>query len=126
MKHIESHIQQVCVKWARLQFPQCRDLLFAVPNGAHLSQLQAKILKGEGMTSGVADMLLLHPSSDGHFSGLAIEFKTAKGRQSDRQRAWQEALEATGTYFYAVVHSFDEFRDLLENYFDYGTEEQKR
>lgn len=116
MRHIESHLQQVCVKWARLQFPVCRELLFSVPNGAHLSMMQAKILKGEGMTSGVADMLLLHPSADGQFCGLAIEFKTSKGRQSERQKAWQTALEDAGCYFYAVVRSFDEFRELINNY----------
>ena len=116
MRHIESHLQQVCLKWARLQFPVCRRLLFSVPNGAHLSQMQAKILKGEGMTAGVADMLFLHPSSDGTYAGLAIEFKTAKGRQSDLQKEWQVALEEVGCYFYAVVRSFDDFRKLLDNY----------
>ena len=116
MRHIESHLQQVCLKWARMQFPVCRELLFSVPNGAHLSLMQAKILKGEGMTSGVADMLLLHPSADGMYCGLAIEFKAGRGRQSERQRAWQKALEDVGCYRYAVVRTFDEFRELINNY----------
>lgn len=66
--------------------------MFSVPNGAHLSAIQAKILKGEGMTAGVADVLFLHPSADGAYAGLAIEFKTAKGRQSESAefRAWLE------------------------------------
>ena len=59
MRHIESHIQKVCLRWARLQFPVCQKLMFSVPNGAHLSMVQARILKAEGMTAGVADMLLL-------------------------------------------------------------------
>ena len=116
MRHIESNLQSACLKWARMQFPVCRELLFAVPNGAHLSMVQAKILKGEGMTSGVADMLLWYPSSDGMYCGLAIEFKTEKGRQSERQRKWQEALEATGCYRYEVVRSFEEFRNLINEY----------
>lgn len=116
MRHLESHLQQVCLRWARLQFPVCRELLFSVPNGAHLSMMQAKILKAEGMTSGVADMLFLHPSADGQFCALAVEFKTAKGRQSDRQKAWQEALEEQGCYYYAVVRSFEDFRELINNY----------
>lgn len=116
MRHIESHIQQVCLRWARLQFPVCRELLFSVPNGAHLSAIQAKILKAEGMTAGVADMLLLHPSADGRYAALAIEFKTAQGRQSARQKEWQAAFEMPRCYLYAVVRSYEQFRDLINNY----------
>ena len=116
MRHIESHLQQVCVKWARLQFPVCRELLFSVPNGAHLSKIQANILKGEGMKAGVADLLFLHPSADGRYCGLAIEFKWGKNRQSEAQKAWQKALESLGCYRYAVVYSFDEFKELINNY----------
>lgn len=116
MRHIESHIQQVCLRWARLQYPVCRELLFSVPNGAHLSAIQAKILKAEGMTAGVADMLLLHPSADGRWAALAIEFKTAKGRQSARQKEWQAAFEMPRCYLYEVVRSFEQFRDLINNY----------
>lgn len=116
MRHIESHIQQVCLRWARMQFPVCRELMFSVPNGAHLSMVQAKILKAEGMTAGVADMLLLHPSADGRWAALAIEFKTAKGKQSTYQKAWQTELEKPGCYRYEVVRSFEQFRDLINNY----------
>lgn len=116
MRHIESHLQQACVKWARMQFPVCRELLFSVPNGAHLSQIQARVLKGEGMTAGVADMLLLHPSADGAYAGLAIEFKAGKNTQSALQKTWQAALESSGCYFYAVVRSFDDFKQLIDNY----------
>lgn len=116
MRHLESHLQQACVRWARLQHPACRLLLFSVPNGAHLSQVQARILKGEGMTAGVADVLLLHPSADGRWCGLAIEFKTARGRQSALQKEWQGALEGTGCFRYEIVRSFEEFRTLIDNY----------
>lgn len=90
--------------------------MFSVPNGAHLSMVQARILKAEGMTAGVADMLLLHPSADGRYAALAIEFKTAKGRQSEFQRRWQMALESVGCYRYEVVRSFEQFRELIDNY----------
>ena len=90
--------------------------MFSVPNGAHLSMVQARILKAEGMTAGVADMLLLHPSADGRWAALAIEFKTAKGKQSPLQKAWQTELEKPGCYRYEVVRSFEQFRDLINNY----------
>ena len=61
-RHIESQIQQSCVKWFRLQFPEIGLLLFAVPNGGARNKREAGILKGEGVTAGVADMILI-PSS---------------------------------------------------------------
>ena len=116
MKHLESKLQQACLKWARFQYPECRKLLFSVPNGAHLSQVQARILKAEGMTAGVPDMILWHPSADRRHYGLAIEFKTEKGRQSEYQKAFQKALEGTGCYRYEVVRDFEQFRKLLTDY----------
>lgn len=51
-RHIESQIQQSCVKWFRLQFPEIGLLLFAVPNGGARNKREAGILKGEGVTAG--------------------------------------------------------------------------
>ena len=70
-RHIESQIQQSCVKWFRLQFPEIGLLLFAVPNGGARNKREAGILKGEGVTAGVADMILLKPS--GGFASLCIQ-----------------------------------------------------
>ena len=116
MRHIESTLQAACVRWARLQFPQCRRLLFAVPNGYRTSPSQARIAKAEGLVAGVADVLLLYPSADGSCAGLCIEFKTAKGRQSENQKAWQRAVESTGRYRYVLVRSFEQFKQLLTGY----------
>lgn len=113
MRHNESNLQSVCVRWARLQFPQCRLLLFAVPNGYKTSPSQARIAKAEGLVAGVADLLLLHPSADGKYVGLCIEFKWGKGKQRESQKAWQLAVESTGLYRYVVVRSFAQFQQLL-------------
>ena len=61
MRHEESHLQQACVRWFRLQYPQHAQLLIAVPNGVRTSATQGRILKAEGMLAGVADLLLLLP-----------------------------------------------------------------
>lgn len=116
MRHLESRLQQACVRWARLQYPACRKLLFSVPNGVHTSATQAQIAYAEGMVAGVADLILLHPSADRHYAALCIEMKTAKGRQSDYQKAWQKAVEETQAYRYEVVRSFEEFKTLIGNY----------
>lgn len=79
MRHIESQIQQNCVTWFRLQYPKIGRLLFAVPNGGARNAREAAIMKGEGVTAGVADLILLYPS--GGFHSLCIEFKTPQQKQ---------------------------------------------
>ena len=54
--------------------------------------------------------------ADGRWAALAIEFKTTKGKQSPLQKAWQTELEKPGCYRYEVVRSFEQFRDLINNY----------
>lgn len=114
MRHLESNIQRACVKWFRLQYPKLALLLFAVPNGGVRSSIEAAIMKGEGVTAGVADVLLLFPSAS--FHGLCIEFKTPKGRQQPSQIIWQRNVEWAG-YQYAIVRSFEQFQECIRKYF---------
>lgn len=113
MRHIESKIQQQCVAWFRLQYPQYASLLFAVPNGGWRFKREAAIMKSEGVLPGVADMLLLKANSTHH--GLCIEFKTLKGRQQETQKAFQQNVEASG-YRYALARSLDDFISLINGY----------
>ena len=104
MRDSEHHLQTACVGWFRIQYPHLATLLFAVPNGGARNEITGARLKDEGVTAGVADLLLLVPNGTHH--GLAIEMKTRTGRQSESQRMWQAAVEAQG-YRYEVV------RDVL-------------
>lgn len=114
MRHIESNIQKNCVAWFRLQYPHIARLLFAVPNGGARNKIEAGIMKGEGVTAGVADILLLYPSPP--FHALCIEFKSPKGRQQASQKEWQRLVEEHG-YKYAICRSFDDFRETIRGYF---------
>ena len=58
-KSEEHNIQASCVKWFRNQYPQLRNILFAVPNAARRSARNGAYMKEEGMLSGVADLILL-------------------------------------------------------------------
>lgn len=113
MRHHESNIQAACVRYFAYAYPQYRGLLFAVPNGGKRGAVTARIMKAEGVVSGVANLLLLVPNATHH--ALAIEMKTDKGRQSDAQKAWQQAVEAQG-YRYEVVRSLTECIDLFTDY----------
>lgn len=111
----ESRIQQACVRWFRYQYPQYARLLFAVPNGGARSATTAAILKGEGVVSGVADLLLLVPNSEYH--GLCIEMKTRTGRQSDSQKEWEKAVTAQG-YKYILCRNVDAFIEDVRGFLD--------
>jgi hypothetical protein len=113
MKYEESKIQQACKMWFDMQYREYEKLLIAIPNGGQRSAITASILKAEGVVSGVSDLFLFIPK--GIYFGLAIEVKTAKGKQSANQKAWQIEVEKHG-YRYEIVHSIDEFMELIKNY----------
>ena len=113
MLHIESITQRSCKRWFNIQYPRFAPLLFAVPNGGRRGKIEARIMKAEGVVSGVADMILLVPR--GGFASLCIEFKSDKGRQSTMQKAWQQAAEEAGNK-YIVVRSIEEFIDAVNEY----------
>lgn len=114
-RHEESQMQQSCVRWFRMQFPDIALLLFAVPNGGARNKREAGILKGEGVTAGVADIILLKPS--GGFASLCVEFKTEdKGsNQRETQKRWQEVAETAGNK-YVICRSFDDFYREVRSY----------
>ena len=111
--HKESRMQQACVQWFRMQYPELAINLFAVPNGVATSATQGRILKAEGMVAGVADLILMYPNADHH--GLCIEMKTKEGTQRPTQKAWQQAVERYG-YRYVVVRDIDTFISTIQNY----------
>lgn len=113
-RHIESHLQRTCVGWFRLQYPAIGKLLFAVPNGGARSKVEAAIMKAEGVTAEVSDLLLL-VARDG-FNGLCIEMKTQakSSKQFESQKAWQELVEAQG-YKYIVCKTMEEFISEMKN-----------
>ena len=115
MHHIESKIQIACVRWFRYQYPQYALNIFSVPNGGARNAREAGILKAEGATAGVSDLLLLVPR--GGYHGLAIEMKTEEksSKQSTAQKAWQKAVEEQG-YKYQVCRGFDDFMELTNGY----------
>lgn len=75
-------MQRMCVGWFRLQYPAVGKLLFAVPNGGARSRTEAAIMKAEGVTAGVTDLILLLGREG--FNALCIEMKTTDRRGAVR------------------------------------------
>ena len=87
---LESKLQQRCVAWFRAQSPDDAPLLVAVPNAARRNVRTGAIMKREGLTAGVADLILLE--ARGQYGALCIEMKTTDraSRQRKSQKEWQE------------------------------------
>lgn len=99
--------------WFRLQYRHLAKVIFAVPNGGHRNAREAAIMKAEGVTPGVADVILL--VARGGYNSLCIEFKTERGRQTNLQKEWQEAVERQGNK-YVICRSFMEFVKTVDEY----------
>ena len=115
--HEESLLQRACVAWFRAQYPEHALMLFAVPNGGGRSRIEAGIMKAEGVTAGVSDLILLE--ARGGYGSLCIEMKTTEksSRQRASQKRWQAAAEKAGN-LYEVVRTEDEFKDLVTEYME--------
>lgn len=114
-RHLESSIQQQCVAWFRLQHRSLAKLLFAVPNGGARRLREAQIMKAEGVTAGVSDLILL--VARGGYNALCIEMKreSSSSRLSPAQKEWQQLAKAAGNKC-VVCRSLDDFQREITTY----------
>lgn len=112
-RNLEHGLQSRCVRWFRLQFPNRRHNLFAVPNGGYRTKTTAALLKDEGQLSGVADLILL--VRKGTCGALLLEAKVKGNYQSSNQKLWQKMIEADG-YEYRIFHTIEEFASIVTEY----------
>ena len=111
----EGKIQSLCVAWFWNEYPECRGLLFHIPNeGNRESKTDGAYRKALGLVAGVSDLMLL--VARGSYHGLCIEMKTEVGRQSDVQKEWQLKVEKQG-YKYILVRSLEAFQTEIRKYF---------
>lgn len=87
-------------------FPKLPDkLLFAVPNGGSRNVVEGVNLKKQGVTRGVADVILLIPRKG--YASLCLEFKAKKGKQSDEQKEFQRQAENCKNKYIIVRSAMD-------------------
>lgn len=101
----EYAIQEACVTWFRLQYPEY--LMYSVPMEA--TWRNKYYFEGLGSMAGVSDTIVMLP---GHI--LFVEFKSRKGRQSPDQKIFQEKVELLG-FEYFIIKSVEDFQRLVEN-----------
>ena len=102
----EAQIQAACVTWLWNTHPLTRGLFFAVNNNSE-HVVWAMNRKAVGLVAGVADTIFLWAGE-----AYLIEFKTPTGRQSAKQKEWQNKVVAAGFWYY-IIRSLEEFQDLI-------------
>jgi hypothetical protein len=113
MKNQESKLQQACVTWFRLQYPN--KIIFAIPNGGNRNVITATILKREGVLKGIPDLFIAEPNNN--YSGLFIEMKHGKNKPSKEQIDIMDKLRERG-YKVELCYSFDTFVEMVKKYLD--------
>ena len=110
MKKSESKIQQEIVMWFNNNYclkshnPRCS--IFSVPNeGKNVKEQMYK--RTLGMKSGVSDLIVLQPNRC-----IFVEVKTQIGRQSDKQKDFQNLVENLG-FEYWIIRSLEEFKQKI-------------
>lgn len=111
MRHLESKIQTMCVRYFRIKYPKL--LIYAIGNGGKRNVIEASIMKGEGVTAGVADLQVLVPNNEYH--ALFIEMKTEKTKQSLHQIEFELYCNKMG-YKYVICRSVDSFMKEVKEY----------
>ncbi len=118
MIHHESQHQRAVVEWASMASHhhisgKIGDYLIAIPNGGRRGEVEAAILKAEGVKAGVSDLFLAIPM--GAFHGLWIEMKIKPNKVTDSQVAWITRMASVG-YAAIVCWSCDEAREAIISY----------
>ena len=112
-KHPEAVQQRLFVARVRLD-ARTRDVLFcAVPNGGKRGAREAALLKAEGVSAGVPDLMVFEPRSV--YAGLALEFKIKGNGPTPAQLGWHRAL-AQRCWCVRIVYSAQEAWDTLTTY----------
>lgn len=112
--------QATLVNWFGRSYPEFKNRLFAIPNGAHLAggakqrAQQMSKLKAEGLAPGVPDMLL--PVARHGYHGLFIEMKRAKGSSTPKeQKDWKQFLTEQG-YKAVICKGHKEAQGVITRY----------
>lgn len=115
--YLEDRLQMACKYWFDCQYPQYRLLLHHSPNEGLLMKhdRDGAKRKAMGMRPGFPDFIFLLPNRQHPY--LALELKSEKGRQSDHQKEYQQAVEQAGGK-YVIVRSLDEFIGQINAYMD--------
>jgi hypothetical protein len=112
MNRPEENIQQQIVMWFRntycLKHHKTRMCIFSVPNEASYKNKKFRLT---GTLSGVSDLIVVIPNKT-----LYIELKTATGKQSPKQKEFEETIKGLNQDYH-LARSLDDFKKIISKYF---------
>ena len=114
-KMSEAQEQSTVIEWAlynQNRYPELK-LLHHIPNGGRRDARTGAMMKRQGVKAGVPDLHL--PVSRGKYHSLYIEMKTDKGRPTETQKEWLDALNAEGNMA-VICHSAEEAIAVIKLY----------
>ena len=114
----EYNEQVLVIAWSNTQlhrYPQLKWLHSSL-NGVRLSFGLARKAKNSGLKKGIADLFL--PVRNMFYSGLYIEMKWEKNKQSIEQKDFQTFVECQG-YKYVLCYSAEKAIKEIQAYMAY-------
>lgn len=109
MKDFEHQLQVAIINYCKFN----RIPVFAIPNGGHRFYSVAVKLKKEGVMPGVADLFIYKPNKN--YSGLFVEVKFGKNKQSEHQKEFEKKVLNFG-YQYKLVYCLEDFINIWDEY----------
>jgi hypothetical protein len=107
----ENKVQQEIYLFFKLNYclpkHENRCMIFSVPNdSSNAIEQQRKV--NTGLLAGVSDLIVLRNNET-----IFIEVKTSTGRQSPKQKEFEERVNLLG-FKYFLVRSLEEFKKCLD------------
>ena len=114
----EAALQNTCedyLKWMQIRFVRCPNALYKAVFGPNSGVSPATKKLISSFITGQPDLILLAPHKDTPLPcvearALCIELKVGKGKQSQGQLEWARDVPVH------VVRSFDEFKELVDDF----------
>lgn len=108
-RYDELKIQQTCYLWLNSMGVFCHS----IPNEADgRSMVAQQMLINAGLRPGVADMLVWWPRKNGGVRLGYLEFKTRTGKQSERQKVFEEKCKEKGIP-YDLARSLEDVQQIM-------------
>lgn len=92
----EAKIQMAFMEWIKLELPQIFPFVHHSPNGGKRSIKEGSLFKKMGTKAGMPDIQILIPV--GNCPGMFIEFKSAKGELTEKQKEMLDLLRSKKYY----------------------------
>jgi len=110
---VSEHAHQ-CHYFNWIRYAYQNKLAFAIPNGGNRDKITGALLKREGVTPGIPDIMIA--SANGKYHGLFIEMKKEDGSLSPSQKAIKAKLESEG-YCVEVCKGWEQAVKITQEYF---------